>query len=82
MSRKTNPRKSATGSVETDRDIDAGIDAVNRLRRVMREAGLLACADALDEAFACCLSDYVTWQDEKGVDQASDPETDPEDKLN
>lgn len=39
--------------------IEQGIDAVDRLRGQMREAGMTECADALDEAFVCCLKNFV-----------------------
>ena len=76
------PGSSRDGEGETDRDIDAGIDAVNKLRTVMWGAGLLACADALDEAFACCLRDYVARQDQKRVDEGGTVDPDPDNQLN
>lgn len=42
-----------------DRAIEQGIDSLARLRNDMRGAGLLDCADLLDEAFVTCLKAYV-----------------------
>lgn len=43
--------------------IERGIDAIDQLRDKMREAGMVDCADALDEVFIRCLRDYVTRRD-------------------
>lgn len=40
--------------------IERGIDAIDELRDKMRDAGMIDCADALDEVFIRCLRDYVT----------------------
>jgi hypothetical protein len=55
--------------------IEQGIDAVNILRIEMRKAGLNACVDALDRAFAHCLSDLLIL---KGMPPAEE-ETTPKD---
>lgn len=86
MSRKRRSRSASDtsgGEVVAERNavIERGIDAINALRVEMRKAGMGACANALDEAFAHCLRDYVTLQ----ADDASSPEaeeTSKDKKLN
>lgn len=46
---------------ELDRAIEQGIDNLSKLRSDMREAGMTACADILDEAFVRCLQAYLEW---------------------
>jgi len=48
------------GSDPSFKKIERGIDAIDRLRVEMRKAGMTACAEALDNAFAHCLRDYMT----------------------
>ena len=43
--------------------VEKSIDAVDWLRRHMRDQGMADCADALDEAFAKCLQAYLDLQD-------------------
>lgn len=43
----------------SDREVEAGIDEINRVRSTLRRAGFGDSADALDEAFVKCLRDYV-----------------------
>lgn len=85
MSRKgpvpPNTEPTEGDTAERDRVIEGGIDAVNRLRAEMRKAGMTACADALDEAFAHCLRDYMTLKGGEGATPSEDDETD-DPKLN
>jgi 3-deoxy-D-arabino-heptulosonate 7-phosphate (DAHP) synthase len=65
MSRKgrwKGPSPPAGNTIGADRSplIEQGIDAVDLLRVEMRRLGMTACADALDDAFAHCLRDYMT----------------------
>jgi hypothetical protein len=49
--------------------VKRGIDALDLLRVLMREAGMLACADALDDAFAKCVKEYIERKDEGTIGQ-------------
>ena len=39
--------------------IEEGIDAIDQLSTKMRQAGMIDCANALDEVFVRCLRNYV-----------------------
>lgn len=58
MPHKGKPPPQANGG-ESTFSIEQGIDAVDRLRGQMRQAGMTECADALDGAFVCCLKNFV-----------------------
>lgn len=69
MSRKPSkafvPSQAAdTPHVDRVRKWEDGIDIINTLRVEMREAGLIKCADALDEAFAHCIRDFLVLKGE------------------
>ena len=51
------------GGAEDEFTIEKGIDAIDQLREKMREAGMVDCADALDDVFIRCLRNYVTRDD-------------------
>jgi hypothetical protein len=55
-----------------DQAIESGIDNLGRLRRDMRHAGMVDCADALDEAFVKCLRAYL---DRRAVNRPNPPNT-------
>ena len=59
-----------TGEVETGtapNRVEQSIDAVDWLRKHMRQAGMEDCADALDDAFAKCLKAYLDLQNGAGL---------------
>lgn len=51
----------------TLQQIEHSIDSVDWLRRQMRSLGAVACADALDEAFAHCLRAYLELLEDDGL---------------
>jgi hypothetical protein len=58
MSRENGSGAGGTGR-GIDRAIEQGIDSLAQLRTDMREAGMLECAEILDETFVKCLKAYV-----------------------
>jgi hypothetical protein len=63
------------GKEETDfSKIERGIDAVNALRLDMRKAGMTACADALDQAFAHCLREFLALKGGPADNADADPQ--------
>ena len=63
------------GKEETDfSKIERGIDAVNALRLDMRKAGMTVCADALDQAFAHCLREFLALKGDPADSAEADPQ--------
>ncbi|HTM81555.1 hypothetical protein [Asticcacaulis sp.] len=55
------------GPAAIERAIQRAVDALDLLRILMREAGMTACADALDDAFAKCVKEYIERKDDGTV---------------
>ncbi|OYW82957.1 MAG: hypothetical protein B7Z26_01930 [Asticcacaulis sp. 32-58-5] len=66
MSRENGNGAGGTGE-GIDRAIELGIDSLAQLRSDMREAGMLECAEILDEAFVKCLKAYVDRRASQGA---------------
>lgn len=82
MPRKT--RKGRDGESDDSRKaseqiIERGIDALNAMCVEMRKLGMIACADALDGAFAICLREVVARYDARHGDGEPDPPDGSED---
>ncbi len=60
---------------ESEQIIAHGIDALNAMCIEMRKMGMIACAEALDQAFAVCLREYVARHDARQTDSTADPTT-------
>jgi hypothetical protein len=68
------------GAAAIERAIQRGIDALDLLRVLMREAGMTVCADALDDAFAKCVKEYIERKDDGTIGHR--PNRHPVKKLN
>lgn len=68
------PSEDASSPSQTRQIIDQGIDALNAMCVEMRRLGMVACAEALDQAFATCLQEYVVLYDVTGEDDRADPD--------
>lgn len=70
MSREGKNGSGSEPQYQLDQAIESGIDNLGRLRRDMRHAGMIDCADALDEAFVKCLKAYL---DRRAVNRPNPP---------
>lgn len=62
MSKRSKLRAVPVTKQENGKDdflIEEGIDAIDQLSTKMRQAGMIDCANALDEVFVRCLRNYV-----------------------